>query len=99
MLVWYERGDGRWEAPAASYRAERRWIEVGGGYAIRQVGGRPFDADYTDEGRRFSVSYRDNVLGDIMLGVRRTLGGGSPARRSALRAPMRGLLQTPPRYR
>jgi hypothetical protein len=75
MLVWYERGDGRWEAPAASYRAETRWIEVGGGYAIQQLGGRPFDADYPEEGRRFSVSYRDNVLGDTVLGIRRTMGG------------------------
>jgi hypothetical protein len=66
-LVWHDDGDGKWRAPAASFREETRWIEVSGEYVIRQLGG-----DIAS--RRFSVAHQTE-MGSTMLGIRGTLGG------------------------
>jgi hypothetical protein len=71
-LVWHEQGNGKWRAPAASFRDGRRWIEIAGEYGIEQLEGSSV-TDYAEAGRRFSIAYRTET-GSTMLGIRHTLG-------------------------
>ena len=66
-LVWHDRGNGQCDAPAASFRKGRRWIEVGGQYYINEY--------FDEHGRCFRVGYQPGEGRSIHnIAITRSLG-------------------------